>query len=166
MQALDYSHDPPRPAEPTAWHPILRELRDYYVRIAPSDRLPGRQHFRLEDVPAARPRLVMLDVYQSPLRYKYRVVGAREAALYGYDPTGRWYDEVRPRNAKTERGYVRLQQAAERGVMSYRKGPVLAIHHREHQSAENLVMPFATDGKTVDMIVVAGVISRRDGTEA
>ena len=165
MQALDYSQDPPRPADPANWHPILRELLAYYTKIAPPGQLPGRQHFQPQGVPAVLPRLILLDVHRPPLRYKYRLVGTKEAELYGHDPTGRWYDEVRPRNAKTENGYRRLTDAAERGVMSYRKGQVLAIRHREHQSAENLVAPFASDGKTVDMIIVVGVIYRRDGTE-
>ena len=165
MQALDYTQDPPGPAEPANWHPILRELLAYYEKIAPPGLMPGRQHFQPQSVPAVLPRVILLDVHRPPLRYKYRLVGTKEVELYGHDPTGRWYDEVRPRSSKTENGYRRLTDAAERGIMSYRKGPVLAIRHREHQSAENLVVPFATDGRTVDMIIVAGVIYRRDGTE-
>lgn len=165
MQAFDYSQDPPGPIEPANWHPYLRELLAYYEKISPPGQLPGRQHFQPQAVPAVLPRVILLDVHRPPLRYKYRLVGTKEAELYGHDPTGRWYDEVRPRSDKTENGYRRLTDAAERGIMSYRKGPVLAIRHREHQSAENLVAPFAADGRTVDMIIVAGVIYRRDGTE-
>jgi hypothetical protein len=86
--------------------------------------------------------------------------------IYGHDPTGRWHDKVRPRNPRTELGYTRPQHAVERGVLSYRKGPVPALRHREHQSVGNLVCPFASDGRTVDMITVCGVIFRGDGSEA
>ncbi len=165
MQPLDYSHDPPQTANPETWHAVLRELLIYYRRIAPAGRLPGRQHFQPQDVPAALPRLILLDVHRQPLRYKYRLVGTKEVDLYGLDPTGLWYDEVRPHSEKTQSGYIRLQHAVERQIISYRKGPVLAMRHRQHQSAENLVCPFASDGHTVDMIITCGVIIRSDGTE-
>jgi hypothetical protein len=166
LQALDYSAQPPRHAEPEAWHPILRDYFAYYRSIAPDGLLPGRQHFDPFAIPGALARLVLLDVQRGPLRYRYRLVGTKEAELYGHDPTGRWYDEVKPRNLQTESGYVRLQHAVEDGVISYRKGAVLAIRHREHQSVENLVCPFASDGRTVDMLTVCAVIFRRDGSEA
>jgi len=165
LQLLDYSRDPPQPADPASWHAVLRDYHSYFRSITPEGFLPGREHFDPFAVAGALPRLVLLDVQRRPLRYRYRLVGAKEAELYGHDPTGRWYDEVRPRTPQTELGYTRLQHAVERGVLSYRKGPVLAIRHREHQSAENLVCPFASDGRTVDMITVCGVIFRRDGTE-
>ena len=166
MQVLDYSREPPQPTGPNTWHPTLRDFFTYYCHIAPPGGLPGRQHFDPFAIPVALARLVLLDVQRTPLRYRYRLVGTKEVELYGHDPTGRWYDEVRPRNPHTESGYVRLQQAAENNVVSYRKGPVLALRHREHQSAENLVCPFASDGRNVDMITVCGVIFRRDGSEA
>ncbi len=165
MQVLDYSREPPQPTDPSAWHSTLRDYYAYFCSIAPQGLLPGRQHFDPFAIPVALPRLILLDVQRVPLRYRYRLVGTKEAELYGHDPTGRWYDEVRPRTPQTELGYTRLQHATERGVLSYRKGPVLAIRHREHQTAENLVCPFASDGRTVDMITVCGVLFRRDGTE-
>ncbi len=165
MQVLDYSREPPQPTDAEAWHPVLRDFYAYYCRIAPPGLLPGRQHFDPFAIPIALARLILLDVHRTPLRYRYRLAGTKEVELYGHDPTGRWFDEVRPRNPQTESGYVRLQHAAERGVISYRKGKVLAIRHREHQSAENLVCPFSSDGHTVDMITVCGVIFRRDGSE-
>lgn len=73
---------------------------------------------------------------------------------------------VRARAPQTELGSIRLRHAVERGAISYRKGPVLAIRHREHQSAGNLVCLFASDERNVDMIRVCGVIFRRDGSEA
>jgi hypothetical protein len=165
LQVLDYSRDPPVPTDPAAWHPTLRDYYTYFRSIAPAGLLPGRQHFDPVAIAVALPRLVLLDVQRAPLRYRYRLVGTKEVELYGHDPTGRWYDEVRPRNPQTELGYIRLQHAVERGVLSYRKGPVLAIRHREHQSAENLVCPFASDGRSIDMITVCGVIFRGDGSE-
>lgn len=165
MEILDYSYDPPRPAAPDRWHPTLRELLAYYQRIVPPGQLPGRQHFDPLAIPHILPHLVLLDVHRDPLRYLYRLVGTKEVELYGRDPTGRWYDEVRPPGPKTASGYARLRVAAEEGRCSYRKGRVLALRHREHQTAENLVCPFAADGRTVNLIVVGGILFRPDGSE-
>jgi hypothetical protein len=55
--------------------------------------------------------------------------------------------------------------AVDKGQCSYRKGPVLALRHRQHQAAENLVCPFAADGRNVDLIIVCGILFRPDGTE-
>jgi hypothetical protein len=165
LEILDFSHEPPQPATPGRWHPVLRGLLDYYRRISPVNALPGRQHLDPLAIPNILPHLVLLDVHRGPLRYRYRLVGTKEVELYGLDPTGRWYDDVRPPGPKTASGYARLQLAAEKAVCSYRRGRVLALHHREHQTAENLVCPFAADGQSVDLIVVCGILFHPDGTQ-
>lgn len=165
MEVADFSFEPTRPAVPESWHATLRDLLAYYGRIAPAGALPGRQHLDPLAIPYILPHLVLLDVQREPLRYRYRLVGTKEVELYGRDPTGRWYDEVRPLGPKTASGYARLQLAVEQRQGSYRKGRVLALRHREHQSAENLVLPFAADGGTVDLIVVCGILFRPDGTQ-
>lgn len=165
MEVANYSYEPPRAAVPDKWHHTLREFFHYYNRISPSGTLPGRQHFDPLAIPHVLPHLVLLDVHRDPLRYRYRLVGTKEVELYGQDPTARWYHDVRPLGPGTASGYARLQLAAEKGVCSYRKGRVLALRHREHQSAENLVCPFAADGRNVDLIVVCGILFRPDGTQ-
>lgn len=165
MDVVDVSYDSPRPATPERWHPTLRTLLHYVRSIAPAGRLPGRQHFDPLAIPHVLPHLVLLDVQREPLRYRYRLVGTKEVELYGQDPTGRWYDEVRPHGPKTASGYARLRLAVERRQASYRKGRVLALRHREHQSAENLVCPFAADGTNVDLILVCGILFRPDGSQ-
>lgn len=165
MEVVDYSYEPPRAAAPDQWHRVLRDLLAYYRKISPPGLLPGRPHLDPLAIPHILPHLVLLDVHRDPLRYRYRLVGTKEVELYGIDPTGRWYNDVRPPGPKTASGYARLQLAAEMGACSYRKGRVLALRHREHQTAENLVCPFAGDGRNVDLIIVCGILFRPDGSQ-
>ena len=51
------------------------------------------------------------------------------------------------------------------GVATYRRGQVVAIHHKEHLTVENCMVPLARDGSMVEMIVGCSVLYRLDGSE-
>src|SRR4029077_2058115 len=66
------------PEDRAGWHPLVRRLYDYWRSIArdgqlPGGRLPGRQHIVPEDIAPLWSRSWMLDVFRSPLRYRYRL---------------------------------------------------------------------------------------------
>src|SRR5262245_24319768 len=63
------------PQDRSAWHPMVQRFYDYWLSVAPPDRLPGRQHIAPEDLIPLLPRLWLLDVYRDPLRFRYRLVG-------------------------------------------------------------------------------------------
>ena len=50
-------------------------------------------------------------------------------------------------------------------IATYRKGAVVAVHDKAHQTVENCFVPLARDGKTVDILVACSVLYSLDGKE-
>ena len=65
------------------------------------------------------------------------------------------------RNPGIAERYLRTVEA---GVPTYRHGNVMFVHDKYHQLVQNLVLPFAKDGRTVDMLMILSVLFRSNGT--
>jgi hypothetical protein len=146
-----------------AFHAEIRRLYDYWRAIAPAGRLPGRIHFDPLDIPSLLPRIWLLDVQRAPLRYRFRVAGTFLVQFQGFDPTGRWYDEAfagRPIAGVLER----FGSAAEERIPVWRRGPAVVAPQSEWRRIETLVLPLATDGEHVDMILGATVVHTAQGS--
>jgi hypothetical protein len=141
------------------FHPDIRRLYDYWRAIAPAGRLPGRIHFDPLDIPGLLARIWLLEVHRAAqgLRFRFRVAGTFIAQFQGFDPTGQWYDEAfagRPIAGVLERFGI----AAEEGVPVWRRGPATVAPQAEWRTIETLVLPLASDGTMVDMILGATVV--------
>lgn len=74
----------------------LRTVVDYW-RSLPYTRLgsPLRRDFDLLDLrPALLPYIWMVDVANSPSRFRFRLCGSHLVDALQFDPTGRYYDEL------------------------------------------------------------------------
>ena len=151
------------PAEPALWHPLVRELYDYWQRIAPPGRLPGRQHVAPEDIVPLWSRLFMLDVYRHPLRYRYRLCGTNLVTSLGQEVTGGWLDEVHPQLVANPESRERYRFMAETGQPTWRRGPPLWTHDPDHRTLESCIVPLAADGRTVDKMLAIVVLFDDDG---
>ena len=140
-----------------AMHPRLRQLFAHWRAIAPPAGLPGSSDFDAAPVPDLAPDLWLLDVQKAPLRLRYRSCGAGIVAALGHDPTGRWLDEVHPR-AKEPNYYDRYRTMVEQGVVTWRKGRPAFWHEVKSRALENLIVPLAKDGRTVDRLVAMTVL--------
>jgi hypothetical protein len=149
----------------TAWNPSIAAFFAYWLSIRPPGRLPGRQHFDPLDIPLLMPRVWMLDVLRAPLRYRYRLAGTKEVATLQREVTGLMFDEVHPHLRGRGETYGRFERTVHDSVATYRRGQVVAIHHKEHLTVENCMVPLARDGSMVDMIVGCSVLYRLDGSE-
>jgi hypothetical protein len=116
----------------------------------------GRSGFDAVPVPDLVPDLWVLDVQRAPLRLRYRGCGARIVAALGHDPTGRWLDEVHPK-ANEPNYYDRYRIMVEQGVATWRKGTP-AFWDVKSGVLENLIVPLASDGRTVDRLVAMTVL--------
>lgn len=152
------------PADRSAWHPLVRQLYDYWIDIAPPDRLPGRQHLSPIDIAPLLPRIWMLDVVRMPLRYRYRLVGTAEVGTLGREVTGRWLDDVHPEFKDDPLLTARYRYIAETGRPTWRRGPVRWNHDHLHRLVENCLVPLASDGQTVDIILAISVLFYVDGS--
>lgn len=135
-----------------AYDSRLVALKHYWQTIHPATGLPGRQHFDPLDVPRLLPWLVLADVTREPLRFRYRLIGTVHVDSLGFNPTGRWFDEVHPNFAETSacREFVAI---VERGEPVHYRGPLTFVTTKDYLEIERLTVPLARDGKTVDMLL-------------
>ncbi len=149
----------------SGWHPMVRRFYEYWLSVAPPDRLPGRQHIQPEEIVALLPRLWMLDIYRDPLRFRYRLVGTSIVQAVGCELTGRWLDEVQPEVVTTPMAYNRYRLVAEIGRPTWRRGRIYWKRDPKQRTIENCLVPLATDGMTVDKIFAMSVAFDANGHE-
>lgn len=135
----------------------IAALHRYWRSLWPAGGgLPGRKHFNPAAVPDLLPWIWMLDVHRDPLRFKYRLLGTGQVAIIGRDRTGAWIDEQVPNffDAPAFRHYAAV---AEQGLVCYRRGfPVVHVP-KDFMLIERVFLPFAKDGRTVDIILALTV---------
>lgn len=138
------------------WHPQVRQLLYYWLRGCGADgKLPSRQSIDRTELADLLPNLWMLDVEREPWRFRYRMAGAEFAASIGRTVGHDWYDELRPMAWTANR--TRLITTARNGVPTWRRGPMPleddAFDFNGWSEVENLMLPLAGDGVTVDTIL-------------
>ena len=140
-----------------AWHPQVRQMLYYWLRGCSADgRLPSRQLIDRTEISELLPNIWMLDVQREPWRFRYRMAGAEFAAAIGRSTISNdWYDELRPMAWAANR--TRLITTARNGVPTWRHGPMPveddAFDFNGWSEVENLMLPLAGDGVTVDTIL-------------
>jgi hypothetical protein len=136
--------------------PKILALTAYWQSRRPApDRLPGRHHLSPLEIAGLGPGLLrhvwLLDVEREPLRFRLRLIGSALKAAGSPGNPGSYVDEHDGSGDLTAR-LVRMcedrQPAHKRGrpTMPHDPDPAVA-------SLENVLLPLATDGSTVDMIV-------------
>lgn len=140
------------PGEPM--HPNILRLYRYWLDLAPERRLPGRQHIDPLSFHDLLPGIWILDVERNPLRFRYRLVGTRIVEASGREVTGLYMEEAHPHVRSMPSGLARYIDAANHGLPSRRKGKATLWQHKDYQQVENILLPLARDGETVDMLLV------------
>lgn len=148
-----------------AWHPKLRSLHRWWSSLRQDGFLPSRARIDPYAMPPAirtlLPSMWMLDVAGDPPRFRYRLIGERIRDAARRDLKGRWLDEVHPAAP-----LARLVEVVETRRPGRRRGkPTLFYAHADHREIENLLLPLATDGRSVDAILVGTVFYSADGRE-
>ncbi|MCW0233103.1 MAG: PAS domain-containing protein [Ferrovibrio sp.] len=138
------------------WHPQARQLLFHWMRACGSDgQLPGRTTINHPGLDNLLPSLWMLDVERTPWRFRYRMAGAEFTAAIGREVGTGWYDELRPLAWIANRR--RLITTARNGLPTWSRGP-LPLEADVPASCgecdvENLILPLACDGVTVDSLL-------------
>jgi hypothetical protein len=141
-------------------------LIDYWLKIQPADRLPGRDHFDPLDVPGLLPNLVLVDVERDPYRFRCRLMGTTVVKAFRNDLTGRYLDEALDGFQESNAHRFRVQ-VAETWMPGYYKGPTTSSFALDFTDLEYIHLPLASDGEFVDMVLSAffylGEALYRDG---
>ena len=139
-------------------HPLLQTLIAYWERIRPHPLLPGRQHFDPSAIPELLPHLWLIDVVAgSPRSYRYRLVGT--AIIAAGSPVRSGIVLQGPSTATDLYDLV----VEQRRFDWQHGGPPLFEHSQQVYALERAVLPFASNGNDVDLIVGATLFYQRDG---
>jgi hypothetical protein len=140
----------------TVQRPRLRRLLAYWHAQRGERRLPSRRDLDPMDFPWLLGNISLAEVVRDPaggpVRYRLRLVGTRAAERFGYDPTGRFIEEL-PEPTYRERLRVAYNEMVRRAVPLVERLDML-IDDRTHDY-EMLRLPLGSDGETVDMILLA-----------
>jgi hypothetical protein len=131
-----------------------KKIFDYWRMIAPPGILPGRQHIDPLEIPAdLLPWIALVDVISDSekRRFRFRLVGTGNVSRYGRDPTGKWFEETYP-------GQILDRQTTAYDEVATSKQPQLShnslpVAGQEFLTYQRLLLPLASDGNTVDMIM-------------
>jgi len=143
---------------PEDCHAKVRQIVEYWMAIHPSAGLPGRQHLDPLDVPALLPNIRLLDVVGTLPRFRVRLMGTKVREFMGEEQTGRWLDEVFP-NLHGSLTHTELVKAVRMKSPRWRRGkPALAVD-RNFLDMERCYLPFAQDGRTIDMVLTFHLVT-------
>lgn len=151
-------------ADVAVWHPKLQRIYQYWQHIHPPTGLPGRQHVDPLDFPDLLPGIWLLDVQRQPFRLRYRLAGTRIVDAIGREVTGLWIDEAHPHHISDPSYLGRYRLAVETKTPNRRRGRPKTWLSEDYREVENVVLPLATDGETVDMLMVLTVFYYPEGT--
>jgi hypothetical protein len=139
----------------TVQRPRLQRLLDYWHVRRGERRLPSRGDLDPLDFPWLLGNISLAEVLRDSagnLRFRLRLVGTRAVERFGYDPTGRFIDEL-PEPDYRDRLRLKFNELVRRGVPLVEQLDMV-IDERRHVY-EILRLPLASDGETVDMIMLA-----------
>ena len=148
-------------AEP---HPKIRRMIAHWESLAPAPGvLPGRQHFDPVQVPDLLPHIWLIDVERGPqLRFRYRLLGTALMEAGVPMRRGDYFDEAANQPQREEVAST-LEMVVRERRPNWRRG-VPKVEHSKHVSElERVMLPLATDGVTVDMLIGATLFYWDDG---
>lgn len=133
--------------------PLMIELYDYWAARRRDGRLPGRRDIDPVDLAKQLPNLMLIDILGPPLRFRYRLVGTQVVAASAEDRTGAFFDAVEffRKNPVVMEQY---QEVAETREPALSLEPFRNYVDDTTYEVERLILPLASDGNAVDMVLV------------
>jgi hypothetical protein len=129
----------------------LHTLYEYWKSRCRGDQLPSPQQVDPIDLPRIVGLLLTLDVHRDPLRFLYRYVGPTLITRTGLDLVGTFVDE-HPEMAFRHMATGLLTDLVSR-ARPYAVARDMQIDGRVRRY-DMLALPLATDGTTVDRIII------------
>jgi hypothetical protein len=123
-----------------------------YWRSRCGPRLPSRAMIDPTDIPALLPHIVLHGVKRDPLDFIYRLIGTEVRRHMAQDRTGQWMSAIPEQHAPSQI-WTNLATIVETRRPLVNRTPY-AGPHQHFVTMEDLQLPLAADGVTVDMILV------------
>ena len=132
----------------------MTEFYGYWAERCRDGQLPSRADLDPTEIPSVLGSMLLLDVERSPsgdLRFRIRLFGSAHVEFNQADFTGQYIDEIlSPGDVDAVLDVYR--EMVETGEPHFWQSHV-RMAGREHRYYERLMLPLASDGKTVDMLV-------------
>jgi hypothetical protein len=142
---------PPHDDPPAISHPLLRRLLAMWEAKCGDRMMPGRADFDVFELKDWLGNLMLIEVLDGAVEFRYRLYGSVLASYYGRDLTGKLTAAILPETRDIVRREYAQVCAARRPMMVER---TRSVKHSMRLVAK-LILPLAADGVTVDMILVA-----------
>ncbi|MFM7345434.1 MAG: PAS domain-containing protein [Tagaea sp.] len=152
------------PFDTAGWHARQRAVYANW-RALPRRRgpLPARADFDPFAVPEALGWMWLHEIERAPLRLRCRLFGTLLAKCVGVDITGEYLDMRPLSDAARPIDKARIAATALEGKPSWARTPPILKHGEIWSEVESLMLPFAADGTTPDMVLGVSTYYRADG---
>lgn len=133
-------------------------LLDYWTGLEAGGRIPSRAAVNPIELPRLLKSIGLIDAVPEiggTFRFRYRLVGTRINHIHGSDFTDRWVHEERSgvHGELVEQLYL---DAASRRAPQFSRIRMKYVDNRELE-IDRLVMPLASDGENVDMLLFSNI---------
>lgn len=156
VSITDDSADEELPLTVAGDYARLTGLYRYWERKRGERKMPARRDLRPEEMRDLLGYIVLVDVEPgTPVKFRFRLVGAEIASAYGRDMTGLYVDDAQPLSYRNLllRHYGRALEVA-RPVLHRVK--FMEWTGKTHELIR-LILPLSDDNQTVNMLVMASV---------
>jgi hypothetical protein len=148
----------------THWHPRCAAFTAYVEGLATPGRLPTRGMFEPTAIYRVLPNVWIVDVQRDPLRFAVRLAGTKVVEALGRDLTGVSFAQAFP-GLDPARDLERFATSVATRRGTWRRGRPFFDVGQAWAEVEDVVMPFAADGSTVDMLYCCAVFYGYDRME-
>lgn len=149
----------------TNWSEEAKKLYAYWREvIPPGAALPGRQHMDPLHIPGLLPHLWLIDVAPDPRDDRYRLIGTAVTGGVGNDYTGKTLREAHPLSSDDPAAFRFMAEVAQSKQPRWFRGKPRLDHYKDVAELENLILPLASDGQVVDVLLGMTKFYRVDGS--
>ncbi len=131
---------------------VNRESLRYWTERCGAKPLASRTDLDPAHIVPILPYVILIDVPEDPVDFRFRLVGTKMVELMGADYTGQWMSDI-PHLCKPSRTWNSFQRAVKaRRPLS---NDASFLRSREKNlGSEEILMPLSGDGVRVDMLFV------------
>ena len=133
--------------------PVVRDGYAYWRSKMIGDRLPRRSDIDPVEIVRLMPNALLIDVRREPeLDFRYRLIGTTVAENLYKDHTGSWFSEIEHQKAPSQI-WQNCCRAVETGQALLPGTPYVGPRQGLTR-VEDVILPLADDGHTVDCLLV------------
>ena len=130
----------------------------YWDRLRGARRMPSRTELDPLDIPDLLPYVMLVDVLREPLDFRFRLLGSGHDRIVACNYKGMRFSEL-PHLRRGNPVWEEYERVATEAVPLRSFVPYIGSDPGV-RSVEHCLMPFSTDGETVDMIFVIAAVER------